>query len=309
MSKISYIFLFVITSILVGCNTYKRSYGQTFQDASTCKNKTVYRLDLSNKNLSTVASKLTNCTFVRMLDISGNTKVDLDDLFSKIPNPEELEVLILDNLELESIPQSIQRFSSLKQLSLNGNPNANFDQIFKVIQELPITFLNLQDNNLTLLPETLKELKGVKSINLTHNSLSASNNYAVLTALPELESLWLTSNNLQSLPPEIGSLERLRNLYIEHNELTLLPDELAQLSNVWVVHAGHNFFQELPIVFTRMESLLLLHINNNPITHISEDYAREKYSLMGIILDNHSLSYADVERWGKEFKGFFQASF
>lgn len=308
MNRLHLITVVLLSCILIGCSTYKRSFGETASVISLSDASSTYRLDLSSQNLTKIPDGFIEYTQLRMLNLSANTNIDLEQFLNQVPNPEVLEVLVLDSLNLKTIPASIKRLTNLKHLSLNANPEAHFDQIFKTVTSLPLEFINLQNNDLEKLSPEIEGLKSLNSINLSGNRLQAAENYAILRNLPKLKSLWITNNQLNQLPPEIGQLSSLRNLYMEHNELTTLPDSLADLEKVWILHAGHNKFKELPIVFTKMPSLLLLHINNNNIASVPEEYATDKYSLMGLIMDHHSLSSAAIKRWEKEFSKFFQAS-
>jgi Leucine-rich repeat (LRR) protein len=303
--------LLSILSLLsaTSCQTYKRSFGTTYTSYDEAQNKTIYRLDLSHQSLTEAPRYIDQCEDLKMLNLSGNTAIDLELFLNKIPNPEALEVLILDSLELKKTPSSLKRFIHLKHLSLNGNLELDLEQLFKALVSLPVTFIDLQNNSIQTLPQELQEVKSLRSINLSGNRLASAINYTILGNLPRLESLWITNNGLSQLPTEIGQLSSLRNLYMEHNALKSLPTTLADLKKVWILHAAHNDFKELPAIFTKMPSLLLLHINNNKISSIPEQYALEKYALMGIIIDNNNLSDSEIKRWEKEFKKFFQASF
>lgn len=303
------VIIWILLALLsVGCQTYKRSFGNTYTSINANSSK-IYRLDLSNQNLSKIPKSISQCDALRMLNLSGNPDLDIDDAFNAISTPETLEVLILDSLQIDVLPQSINRFINLKHLSLNANPETDFDAIFDLVNELPIKFISLQQNELKSIPTSFSKLEKLKSVNFSNNQLGKSEDFKILSRLPELTSLWLTDNSITVLPAEISDLKGLRNLYLEHNLLKTLPEEIAQMPKVWVLHLGHNQFKELPVILTRMNSLLLLHINNNPIHSIPEAYATEKYSLMGLIIDNNELSDQDIKRWEKEFSAFFQASF
>lgn len=302
--------LLILCSIaLQSCNTYKRSFGKTFTKIETKNYNQLYRLNLSNQNLREAPQKLSQLIALRMLNISGNTGIDLIDVFKSIPNPEKLEILILDSLNLKSIPKIIQRFKNLKQVSLNFNPNINLENTISTLLPLPIEFLNIQRNNLVTLPSEISNMTALTALNLSYNSISNPEVFQLLANLPHFQSLWLTDNNIDTLPEEIGLLNSLRNLYLEHNMLSGLPDTMQKLSNLMVVHAGHNSFRQLPIQFTKMPRLLLLHINNCEISKIPKAFATTKYSLMGILLDNNKLSEEDKKQWSKEFSSFFIASF
>ncbi len=309
MTKPIFFILILCGIVLQSCNTYKRSFGETFTGIDIDNYNKIYRLDLSNQDLKVAPVMLDELVELRMLNLSGNTLLNLEEVLEIIPNPEQLEVLILDSLGINVLPESILRFKNLKHLSLNSNPDINIEKTIASIIPLPIEFLNIQHNNLVTLPSKIADITALTAINISHNQISNPEAFQFLGELPNLHSLWLTHNNLHNLPKEIGLLTSLRNLYMEHNNLSSLPNSMANLNKVTVLHLGHNSFTQLPVQLTKMPSLLLLHINNCKIIEISEDFATSKYSLMSIILDNNKLSEKDKEKWRKEFSSFFMASF
>lgn len=295
--------------LLFGCETYKRSFGVTYKTIDKHNLNKLFRLDISNQNLSSVPELLKELNKLRMLNLSGNTQLDLNNTFENLPNPEALEVLILDNLNLKSLPESIVRFKNLKHISLNFNANLDIINTVNVINELPLEFLNLQHNKLSSLSSDLSTHKTLRAINLSYNKISNNDTFRTLGKIQSLNSLWLTHNELNNLPDEIGQLKNLKNLYIEHNNISFLPDSISNLNKLTVLHAGHNNFYKLPIQLIHLPSLLLLHINNCQISEIPKKFAGSKYSLNSIILNNNKLSKSDKVKWKKEFKSFFIASF
>ena len=57
------------------------------------------------------------------------------------------------------------------------------------------------------------------NINLSHNQFRQ-------VKIDEVE-LFLYSNQLTSIPAEIGNLQKLKNLYLETNQLTSIPAEIG----------------------------------------------------------------------------------
>ena len=47
-----------------------------------------------------------------------------------------------------------------------------------------------------------------------------------------LQTLYLSNNQLQSIPPEIGQLHMLQKLYLYNNQLQSIPPEIGQLTYV-----------------------------------------------------------------------------
>lgn len=293
---------------LLGCNTYKNSFGETYTSIHTDYTK-VYRLDLSHQNLNQIPVEISKCIELRMLDLSGNTDLDLEHTLNQIPAPEVLEILILDSLMIQELPSAIHRFTSLRHLSLNNNPSANFNTICGVLSPMKLEFLSLKSNNLDVLPDNLGSIHSLKSLNLSNNKVGNDRDFIILSALPNLEALWLTNNTITELPTSISGLSSLKSLFIEHNQLVDLPNEFTKLDRLWKLHAGHNRFKELPIELAHMPFLILLHINDNEISSISDDFAGKQVSLSGIIMDNNKLTKEQKLRWSTVFKGSFVNSF
>jgi len=310
MNKQFYINIFLVCVVAFqSCKTYKRSFGKTYTSTSNVDSSKIYRLNLSHQNLNENPVNLHQLEALKMLNLSGNKTLDLASFFQQIQHPEKLEILILDSLALKKLPKNIERFINLKHLSLNANPALDTDTIFSTIKTLPIQFLNLQHNNIELISNGIAQVSSLKSINVSHNKINTSETFLNLAKLPRLKSLWLNANQLQYLPEEIGKITTLRNLYIEHNQLLELPNAIKNLIQLNVFHIGHNYFETLPIQLINMQKLILLHVNNCKIKTISNEFTTSKFSVKGIILDNNKLSDTDKQKWKKEFRGFFLASF
>ncbi len=307
-NQTKYILLLISTVIINSCTTYINFYSKTFTEIPK-KNMPVHRLDLSNQDLDSLPNSIiSKMKDLKMLDLSGNPKLDLEKVFKKIPFRNNLEILTLDSLDITYLPKSIQEFTNLKQLSLAYNPKLDIEQTISHVSKLPLEFLSLKGNNIEILPDNIIEVTSVKDLNLSYNKLRDSINYKLLGRLPNLYSLWIDHNKLKMLPSSIGQVNQIRFLYIDHNELRELPTAMSDMKT-WVVHAGYNKFTKLPEVFTKMQSLFMVHINNNEIRQIPEVYNTEKYPLAGLILDNNPIDPQEKTKAKKLFKGFFLLSF
>ncbi len=308
---------FIIHTILIGftilllfsCNTYKTYYNDTITQISNEENsKDILRLDLSESQ--DVIYNIDGLKNLRMLNVSTRGDINLDSLFLKLPNPKELRVLILDSMHLDNLPSTINRFTRLKQLSLNNNPDLKLEVVIHKIKDLSIEFLNFQHNEISEIPENIEGLTYLKDLNLSNNNLDGFNHFEYVSSIKHLSSLWLTDNKLSEFPTSLGSLQQLRNLYIEHNNLIDIPEDITGMKKVWVIHAGHNLFTELPANFGKMKSLILLHINNCQISSIPEVYSKKRsYSMLGLIIDNNKLSVNEKKFCRKSFGHFFVLSF
>ena len=75
----------------------------------------------------------------------------------------------------------------------------------------------------------------------------------------------LSNQNLTSLPPEIGQLQRLKTLRISYNKLTTLPEAICDLNNLQVLKAGYNQLESLPECMGYLSELRELRLGFNQL--------------------------------------------
>lgn len=298
MRTLKYILLFLIVS---SCRTYNTFYSTTHTNLSSSKE--VYRLDLS-----TYQEKIDLLIFkdLKVLNLSNlKNREELNVVLKSIPNPEFLETLILDNNHLQLLPTAILRFKNLNHISLNKNPSLNLEAAFKTLSKLPISFLNLQFNQLRSLPLSLTVLKELKEINLSNNQLKTKSVFNYLSKSSSLKTVWLRNNKLKSIGDEINKMNQLVNLYMENNQLFDLPANLQGLTSLRILNLSHNKFELLPIALQTMPSLILLHIDNCEIKKIPNSFTTKSTSIKGLVINNNHLSAQEIKKWQSVFKGFF----
>jgi len=87
--------------------------------------------------------------------------------------------------------------------------------------------LNLNDLNLTAMPESLRAVRNVELLGLGGNKIDVLPHW--IGELSELKGVNLRDNRLLGLPPEIGGLRKLSALLLANNQLETLPEEIRRL--------------------------------------------------------------------------------
>jgi hypothetical protein len=173
----------------------------------------------------------------------------------------------------------------ISRLALSENLTSFPTEILALADTLEI--LDLSNNQLTSLPDEIKQLKNLKIIFASNNLfetlpeiLGQCENLEMVgfkankikhvpaESLPiKLRWLILTDNQLTSLPDTLGERPRLQKLALAGNQLTQLPANLTQLINLELVRISANQLTECPDQLLALPKLAWLAFSGNPFTH------------------------------------------
>uniref|UniRef100_A0A1A7XBW1 Leucine-rich repeat-containing protein 40 n=2 Tax=Iconisemion striatum TaxID=60296 RepID=A0A1A7XBW1_9TELE len=202
--------------------------------------------------------------------------------------------------------------TDLTKLLLSSNLLTQLSDDIRLLSGL--TTLDLHDNQLSILPSALGELKELQQLRLSHNQLSSLprevftlKNLFCLTLqqnllenLPEelgqlenLSELDLSNNNLKELPSSLGCLTNLQKVSLHHNKLTSLPEGVSHLTRVKVLDCSSNQLPDIPASLSGMLSLEQLYLRHNKLSRLPKLHAP---ALKELYVGNNQIELLDTEQ-------------
>lgn len=150
-----------------------------------------------------------------------------------------------------------------------------------------LEILDLTDNQLSELPDSIAELKKLRIIFLSNNnfvefpkilascpmlSMIGIKSNRIKTVPensfpPLLRWLILTDNQIEILPKSIGKSHLLQKCALAGNLITELPNEMANCVNIELLRISANKLQDIPKWLFELPKLSWLAFSGNPVSH------------------------------------------
>uniref|UniRef100_A0AAQ4QZD7 Calponin-homology (CH) domain-containing protein n=1 Tax=Gasterosteus aculeatus aculeatus TaxID=481459 RepID=A0AAQ4QZD7_GASAC len=165
----------------------------------------------------------------------------------------------LSRNRLSELPLDVCLFVSLESLNLYQNCVRSLPDSLLNLQAL--TYLNLSRNQLSVLPVVVCSLPLKVLIACNNKLVSLPEEVGQLRQLTELD---VSCNEIRTLPCQVGQLEALRDLNIRRNHLVRLPPELADLPLVRLDFSC-NKVTTIPVCYRQLTQLQTIVLDNNPL--------------------------------------------
>ncbi|MGB0919628.1 MAG: leucine-rich repeat domain-containing protein [Holosporaceae bacterium] len=175
--------------------------------------------------------------------------------------PEAVTNLTLERCNLTQLPAwVIQKMPNLIALDIKEN---NIKELPETIEHLgQLVFLEAQHNHLTTLPASLSRLNQLYLANFSHNKLK--NLSPSSFKLPKLEVLNLSHNQIATLP-DLSGLANLQTLSLSGNEGIRLEPDFAPLTSLRQLDLSHCHLKTVPSFLGDISSLSKLNLEGNPL--------------------------------------------
>ena len=268
-----------------------------FSSICHIKNKRVIALSLPNKNLNTIPASIGNLKKLRYLNLAHNNLILLPETIKSLTR---LRSLSLFNNNFKQLPESISCLKKLRHLNIKwtkitSTPNfltaitrRNFSMKFiaEGVSSLEAPVLGLIELISKVKLEKIGQNENIHDYDFPHYfnyykideeghviglyvfsqsdpSLGVFPNQ--ICDLKYLKELYLSNNEIFSIPDSIGSLFLLRELDLSYNNIRNIPESLENLHNLKILDISYNNIKELPEFFNNIPSLEILVCVGNDI--------------------------------------------
>jgi Leucine-rich repeat (LRR) protein len=221
--------------------------------------KSLTSLQMSRNRLLSVPDEICNLKLLVHVGLSHNY---LRALPSNLGQLKRLTTLHVHCNRLAKLPMSMQDMNNLTDLTLYGN-ELKVDAL-PISRKAALKALSLSDNRLGSLPDLVDPAArlDLTEIQLERNELTA---FPKISLLGNVTELWLSSNRLFALPPEIGQLVKLKVLALDDNQLPAVPPSIGQLTGLRELGLASNLLSAVPAEIGDLARLKELRLDNNSL--------------------------------------------
>lgn len=190
-----------------------------------------------------------------------------------------------DKARLKEIPDGIKNFESLEELNIEGNQLESFNN--GILQLKKLKKLNLSRNSISQLPD-LSSLSNLEFLDSSSNRISEipESIFSIL----KLKILDFGFNhNIKTISDKIHQLQDLQSLNLNANEIESLPINTSKLTNLSSLNLAGNPLKNHLEIITKLPKLKSLDISDNT----SED---NQISIPNSLANLESLNYLNMSR-------------
>ncbi|KAF9918131.1 DTW domain-containing protein 1 [Lobosporangium transversale] len=235
-------------------------------------------LSLRDNLLTSVPPELACLRLLQKLSLANNR---IQEPPEPIATFSHLTWLSLASNTLTSLPDSFSKLQKLTSLDLQRNRFSTIPECIFNMQSLNI--LLLQKNRITVISPKIGRCTQLVSLNLSYNRIQHLP--IEMIDCRDLQHLLLSVNNIQNLPAELcEAWENLLNLDLHTNDLRTLPDQLGCMKSLRRLNLAINKIIEIPTTIGQLQLLEWLNLNDNKLETLPESMqSMQSLVKMGIV--------------------------
>lgn len=178
-----------------------------------------------------------------------------------LPALKNLSELVIADMKLKTIPQSISCLTQLRYLSFRNNYLTTIPDVFAKASLLKD--FSLRNNRLKTIPKAIKSMGALEKLDLGQNPIGKG--FDLLTFLPRLKELMLDEVSLRVIPASLESIQSLQSLYLRDNQVRGGFEILAGLPKLEELNLNNNRYKTIPKELENVSHLKILKLEDNHI--------------------------------------------
>jgi len=222
----------------------------------------------TSEDVKLLENFLKNCNDLEYVRIKGYIPGEhWNNLFSILSTYTPLKGLeLFYNDGLEKVPKKIKDNENLRVISIIGNKELNYEDLFKKLAKNDnLQKLSLVDNKLKQIPSVFKNLKSLKKLHVSGNEALNYNQLIELLKESNIEELSIPLNSLSDIPANIKELKKLKVLDIRKNYISELPDEISDLDSLTDFISEDNIFIDVNEELSKLKGLNIKYLSFDPV--------------------------------------------
>ncbi len=179
-------------------------------------------------------------------------------------NSEGRKELCVKGRKLAQVPDAVTKMTDVEILDLSDNELTELPEELKNLNQL--TTLLLSGNKLEEIPGNVCRLKTLTTLDVTYNVIKSVPE--TISNLNQLTTLNLSFNELEEMPKALCQLKKLTALDITSNPIKRIPKEIKNLHQLSTLRVANTMLEELPSFVCQLKRLANLDVSRNEMARL-----------------------------------------
>ena len=201
----------------------------------------------------------TNRTCIVRVILRGDKGALTADMLT---NLDVVKMIDLSERGTASVQPEVLKLKGIKEFYFASNGMVNVPDLSGWAATLD--YLNLDNNSIKELPESMAKLIGLKWLRLNGNQLKAIP--SAFSALKNLRRIYLKKNGLTAVPEVAKEWTSLEDISLDGNPITTIPDWLVAMPKLRAVTLNDTRVTKLPDDLSAWKDLDMLSLGSCPIS-------------------------------------------
>ncbi|XP_050673868.1 leucine-rich repeat-containing protein 40-like isoform X2 [Leptidea sinapis] len=236
------------------------------------------RLDLTNNSLNKLPRNLGLLSQLQSISMEGNklsfVRQDVirggTDRMMKYLRDRMTEEVVCETRYAADWPDKYTMKKSQSLMLPSRDLSSVPDDVFRTASDAEVHIIDISKNKLTAVPTGICHVRETLSqLLLSSNSIESVP--PEISCCTNLQYLDLGKNLITDLPMQLGDLKKLRELVISNNKLTKIPRCVYELESLEILLAAENQVTEINVssdALANLKNLAVLDLTNNSIISV-----------------------------------------